>query len=323
MMNKLFGTIAIMALVLCVKAEDSTTNSRPMMSRALLHNTVRIETLKSDGGHVGTGFYFEFQDRVRTSSIPVIVTCWHVVSDSSAVRLYFALNASNNFSRVEDHFTLDLPPNLWIRHPDTNIDLAVMPLAPLMRSLKAQGKWLDYAPVSDDLIASSESLREDGVFQEVKFIGYPIGIWDSKNNLPIVRRGMTATDPTIDYNGRTEFLIDAAVFPGSSGSPVYVASEGGGIRGNGLFTGSRLEFLGILYAVHQYTSEGKIEIVTIPTAFDAKVRTQIPANLGLVIKAGQLNSFKTLFDEIVRKQEEMEKTAMQKAATAPEAHKQN
>lgn len=323
MMNKLFGTITIVVLALCVKAEDSTTNSRPMMSRALLHNTVRIETLKSDGAHVGTGFFFEFQDRVRTSSIPVIVTCWHVVSNSSAVRLYFALNDSNNFSRVEDHFTLDLSPNLWIRHPDTNIDLAVMPLAPLMRSLKAQGKWLDYAPVGDDLIASSKSLQEDGVFQEVKFIGYPIGIWDSKNNLPIVRRGMTATDPTIDYNGRTEFLIDAAVFPGSSGSPVYVASEGGGIRGNGLFAGSRLEFLGILYAVHQYTSEGKIEIVTIPTAFDAKVRTQIPANLGLVIKAGQLNSFKTLFDEIVRKQEEMEKNAMQKPATAPEAHKLN
>lgn len=57
-------------------------------------------------------------------------------------------------------------------------------------------------------------------------IGYPNGLWDSQNNLPIIRRGITATSVKKDYNGKKEFLIDAAVFPGSSGSPVFIFNEG-------------------------------------------------------------------------------------------------
>jgi hypothetical protein len=36
------------------------------------------------------------------------------------------------------------------------------------------------------------------------------------------RRGMTATPPQLDYCGRPTFLIDASVFGGSSGSPVFL-----------------------------------------------------------------------------------------------------
>jgi len=43
-------------------------------------------------------------------------------------------------------------------------------------------------------------------------IGYPSGLWDTKNNLPIVRKGITATTPYFDYNGKREFLVDIAAF---------------------------------------------------------------------------------------------------------------
>ena len=125
---------------------------------------------------------------------------------------------------------------------------------------------------------------------------YPIGLWDEKNNLPIVRRGMTATDPVIDYNGRQEFLIDAAVFPGSSGSPVYIADDNGQFVGS-VFVGPRVKLLGILYAVHEYTSNEKIEIIPIPTAFDLRGKEHIPAGIGVVIKADKLQDFKTLLED--------------------------
>lgn len=283
-----------------------------MMSRTLLRNTVRIEVVKSDGTvNVGTGFFYAFEDKNRTSSIPVIVTCWHVVSDGATGALFFALASTNWPARTQDHFTIALPQfdKYWIRHPDTNVDLAVMPLAPLIRLLKEQGKFLDVAPIGESLIPSDEELPKYGVFQEVKFIGYPIGIWDEKNNLPVVRRGMTATDPVIDYNGRTEFLVDAAVFPGSSGSPVFIANEGLNFFDGGLYSGSRVSFLGIMYGVYQYTSEGKAEIITIPTAFDIKTKTAIPANLGIVVKAKRLADFKGVFDQIERTLQEMTKKA--------------
>jgi hypothetical protein len=276
----------------------------PLMSRALLHNTVRIETVRRDGGHVGTGFFYTFENEGTRGVIPAIVTCWHLVSDSTFGKLYFALGTTNALTRSEDHFTAEVPQfgRFWIRHPDTNIDLAVMPLAPIVRVLEKEGKQLDVAPISASLIPSEAELPKYGVFQEVKFIGYPIGIWDEKNNLPIVRRGMTATDPSVDYNGRAEFLVDAAVFPGSSGSPVFIANESVGPGSPMQY--SWIKFLGILYAVHEYTSEGGVEIVKIPTAFDFKAKTRIPANLGLVVKANRLRDFLTVFDQIIRSAEQ-------------------
>jgi hypothetical protein len=56
---------------------------------------------------------------------------------------------------------------------------------------------------------------------DVYIVGYPSGQLDHVHNLPIVRRGCLATLPEVDFEGRPEFLVDAGVFPGSSGSPVF------------------------------------------------------------------------------------------------------
>ena len=53
-------------------------------------------------------------------------------------------------------------------------------------------------------------MSELSAIEEIIMIGYPVGIWDSANNMPIVRKGITATRPDIDYEGRKEFMIDAA-----------------------------------------------------------------------------------------------------------------
>jgi hypothetical protein len=57
-------------------------------------------------------------------------------------------------------------------------------------------------------------------------IGYPKGFWDRVNNLPVVRKGITATPIYIDYNGKKEFLLDIPIFSGSSGSPIVLFNEG-------------------------------------------------------------------------------------------------
>ena len=278
----------VLGFTLFARSEDS----HPLLSRQLLHNTVRIEALKNDGKvAIGTGFFYSFRDPKTTSTIPVLVSCWHVVSDCSSGILHFALGSSNKITRTQDHFTTTVQNFTagWIRHPETNVDLAVMPLAEVRRAFAKDGKKIDQISSDDSLIASQSDLEKIGAFQDVKFIGYPIGIWDQKNNLPIIRRGITATDPSIDYDGRREFLIDAAVFPGSSGSPVYIAEE------NVLTLGPRIRLLGILYAVKVYNSQGSVEIVTIPSAFDTRVTTAIPANLGIVIKSDCLRDFYSVF----------------------------
>jgi len=306
MKTKLIAILFLALLPMLSKSEDS----KPDLSHALLHSTVRIVAVKANGqASVGTGFFYSIRDFSGQSTngfIPLIVTCKHVIADSVMVRLDCALGTSNTLARSENHFPVVVPSTMWIGDPDTNVDLTVLPIASLLENLEKQGKVLDCAPLDNKLIPSTNELKGLIAFQEKYLIGYPIGISDEANNLPIMRRGITATDPSVDYDGRKEFMIDAAVFPGSSGSPVLTAEEGvissGGMLG---FGGSRVRLLGILYGGPEFSADGKVEIKTIPTAFDASAKTTIPMNLGLVIKAARLDDFQSVFEEILKKQSQV------------------
>src|SRR5262245_14341090 len=99
-MKTLFALGLSLALNSCLGSEERI----PLLSRALLHNTVRLETEKSDGTiHTGTGFFYVFQGLYKTSSCPVIVTCWHLVDGSTNGRIYFAQGSSNVWLRAKDH----------------------------------------------------------------------------------------------------------------------------------------------------------------------------------------------------------------------------
>jgi hypothetical protein len=130
-------------------------------------------------------------------------------------------------------------------------------------------------------------------------IGYPNGIWDAVNNMPIIRRGSTATHPNLDYEGRPEFMIDAACFPGSSGSPVFLFNTGGyAVRGGGLAIGTRIKLLGVLYAGPQHTATGEIKIVAVPTLQQPIAVSRIPNNLGMIIKSARLRDFEPILKSL-------------------------
>jgi len=122
-------------------------------------------------------------------------------------------------------------------------------------------------------------------------VGYPIGLWDENNNLPIFRRGVTATHPSIDFKGKKEFLIDVAAFPGSSGSPILLLNESGiyhDKKQKANVVGQRIVFLGVLYAGPQMTAEGEIVVRDIPTHRQIFAQVPLMINLGCVIKAGEV-----------------------------------
>lgn len=138
-------------------------------------------------------------------------------------------------------------------------------------------------------------LRDLSALEDIVMIGYPNGIWDSVNNMPVIRRGITATHPKLDYEGRPEFMIDAACFPGSSGSPVVLYNAGTYATRDEIHLGSRVKLLGVLYAGPQHTAAGELQVVTVPTQQKLVAFSRIPNNLGLVIKATKLEAFRTLF----------------------------
>ena len=195
----------------------------------LAHSTVRIECDIAVGGvSTGTGFFYSL-NRKGDEHVPVIVTNKHVVAGSTNGRFLLTLQSADGGPDIGAYksFQLDGFQQRWVPHPDSNVDLCVMPIAPLLRDALATNTKFFFATLDKSLIPTSEEIGDMLGLENVMMVGYPNGLWDKTNNLPIFRKGVIATDYKRDWNGRKEFLIDAACFPGSSGSPVILFDVGG------------------------------------------------------------------------------------------------
>lgn len=275
-------------------------------SEQLAHSTVRIECLLTNGQTgTGTGFFFRFAEKEGVH-VPAIVTNKHVIAGARKGKFLMTLAdaGGNPIHQMHHEFLFDNFEQMWMPHPDKNTDLCAMPIAPLLEAAKKEEKNLFFISLDNSLIPSKAELDDMVLMEEITMVGYPNGLWDKVNNMPIFRRGITATHPNLDWNGKQEFLIDAACFPGSSGSPVFLYNQVGyATKSGGMTIGpGRLKLLGILYAGPQHTVSGEVKIITIPTQNVPIAISSIPNNLGIVIKATKLNAFDDFFKKAFEQQ---------------------
>jgi len=267
----------------------------------LAHSTVRLEIMSSDGEiSTGTGFFYRLAEN-GGNHIPVIVTNKHVVEGGIKGKFRLTHQTEDEDPDRNNHLTVEVNSfeKLWIPHPDGVTDLCVIPIGPLLNAALRQNKKFYFAAFSKTQIPTNEELEDLLGLEKIVMVGYPNGIWDEKNNFPVFRQGVTASHPLHDWNGKQEFLIDAACFPGSSGSPVMLFDIGGYTSKKGVFPGPhRIKLLGILYAGPQYTVSGEIKIIPVPTQQKPVVISNIPNNLGIVIKSSKLLDFESTFDKV-------------------------
>ncbi|XQA79426.1 S1 family peptidase [Xanthomonas sacchari] len=261
-------------------------------SEQLAHSTVRIETSYLDGSAgTGTGFFFSFRGKESDQTIPAIVTNKHVVAGAPNGKIHLTLRNDENGPRVGKHLAvaIDQFGQGWVPHPDESVDLCVMPINPLLAHCDSLGRRFFFVSLDESLLPTQEELDDLTALEDILMIGYPNGIWDSANNMPILRRGVTATHPKLDYECRKDFVVDAACFPGSSGSPIFLFNTGTwSTRQGTIVGGSRIKLLGFLYAGPQHTASGEVRIINVPTQQRAVAFSTIPNNLGFVIKASRL-----------------------------------
>lgn len=258
--------------------------------------TVRLECRLGDGRtSTGTAFFFSFKVDDQ-KIIPLLVTNKHVIAGSTSGTFVLTLRGENGDPKIGSHepVSFDNFESLWINHPDKNVDLAVFPLGPLLNEAEKLGKKFFFAPLDESLIPSEEVIAGLSGIEDITMIGYPNGIWDQCNNMPIVRRGITATNPKHDYNGLPIFVIDCACFPGSSGSPVLVFNQGAYSDAGGgiVLGGGRVLLLGILFAGPQHVAEGEVKTIDVPLQQVSISMSRIPNNLGFVVKAQKIYDFK-------------------------------
>ncbi len=257
------------------------------IAEQLFFTTVRIDTITANGAQgSGTGFFFSH--KVGEEIFPFLVTNKHVVAGMREGALSF-LQRRDTLPTLGSGFRLRIDDwtQAWFGHPDPNIDIAICPFAPLEAHIKQQHNVdLFYRYVSSDMIPTLQQAAELDAVESVTFIGYPNGVWDSKNLLPVARRGTTASPIEVDFDGTPRFLIDASVFGGSSGSPVFILNHGSWASKDGsLVVGSRFHFVGVIAAVFYRTHLNQIIPVPIPTQVQPMAQQQEMIDLGIVFKA--------------------------------------
>ena len=267
--------------------------------------TTRIETEDINGNkYSGTGFFYNFN--IEDQTVPVIVTNKHVVKNMKKGMFRLTKTDADGLPTYTEHFTITYDTNfeqMWIFHPCADVDLCILPIYPILDAANKMGNRLFFRTLDNELIPTKEQLNSFDAIENITMIGYPNGLWDSINNMPIARRGITATPVYLNYEGKKEFIIDAACFPGSSGSPILLCDIGGYTdkQGNLKWGTSRVFLLGILYAGPQLTITGEIKVVTVPDIQQKPLSiSHIPNNLGYVIKSERITDFAPIIKPMLK-----------------------
>ncbi len=256
--------------------------------------TTRIEGQDAKGqSWSGTGFFFYLDMGSASDKImPLIITNKHVVENAVQLIIQFSkADAHGDPVYSVPYKVSKTDMSSIVFHPDPEVDLCGIPFLELVRMLQSLHGNVFHKHFDNSQIPTQQQLEGLDAVEEIMMIGYPNGLWDAKHNMPIFRKGITATPVWLDHNGKKEFMIDAACFPGSSGSPVVLCNSGQyhDKHGNTYFGSGRLYLLGLLYAGPQLTVTGEIKVVTIPEAHVVPHSvSHIPNNLGYVIRSERI-----------------------------------
>ncbi len=298
---KLFGIIIVLLFI--VSIQRVKCQNLPI-SELLVNSTIRIEChgdtvingQQIPFTSVGSGFFFQFA--IGKDTVLCIVTNFHVIKGAKTGVLRFteSINNKPNYGHI---ITKTITPfSSWIKHPSQ--DLAILPITPIINEIRGVGKLPYMVSFEESNLLNTQQLNELTAIEDVLMIGYPVGFWDSTNNLPVVRKGLTATPIYLNYEGRPHFLLDISIYPGSSGSPIVLYNQGSyGTRQGGLIVGSRLNLIGI-----------NVQSVNAPVTGEVNLNnnqhilttTSIPINVAVVIKATELLAFKPILLHIINNQ---------------------
>jgi hypothetical protein len=273
---------------------------------SLPYTVVRIragDSKNSDITHYGTGFFFG--KSFDGENHQFIVSNKHVLCNKNWIEVDFAM-ADTDGKRIIG------PPHVFrfekgqlpiFVHENIDVDLACIPLAPI-------GKY--YADIKQNISLVSfnntniPDLHASHILDATTTIlmpGFPNGIMDTRNNFPIIRRGILSTPYNINYLGKPDFVADIGAFGGSSGSPILGVFENMFREPNGSYTliqEPKTYLIGVLHSGPTLSLNGEIVTQPIPTS-GVNIKLNIMMHLAYCVKS-------TLVEKMVEKIISMNKT---------------
>lgn len=244
-----------LVLLLPVVSPGQAKNKLGMLEY-LVNATVKIQTVDSviskDGkeiayGGYSTGFFFLLD--TRKGKVPSIITTRTAVQSAQSLSFFFleADTAGLPLYGKQRQITIarkDLP---ILFHPEENVDLALIPINPVLDGLVRQKIRISYHSLDESIIPSDSVMNTLNVTEDLMMIGHPSGIRPEFNGVPFIKKGVSATPIFLDYQQQKEFLADIPLFDGAAGAPVILYQINYNDRYDRRTIAQRLFLVGINY----------------------------------------------------------------------------
>jgi len=213
------------------------------MNEAFLYSTVLISyDVSNKSSSSGTGFLV-FKEVENDKGHVFLITNKHVIppeGTKKSISVRVNIKTDSHQPKVK---LVEIPvvgvdkiflPYVKV-HSNKDTDVAAINITDFVNQQNIRGTWLPQTifGTKDKLIAENITIGD-----EIFLLGYPQAIFDPRNVFPILRQGTIATVPQEGYAFNDEirkkyslpakidgFLIDANVFPGSSGSLVILKQQ--------------------------------------------------------------------------------------------------
>ena len=193
-----------------------------LLSPAFLNSVVAIGTKTGDDPEtnwIGTGFIYGVEETGSGDNIrPFLVTNQHVVADEDLIVI--KVNRTDDLPAEEFEVNLYEEPHLITTHPD-GLDIAALPLPGEILNDRIMATHPITRAVSLSVAEAGEvGVSEgDGIFA----IGFPLGLVGYEDqHFPIVKQGCIARIQDWLSGRSRNILIDANIFPGNSGGPIFL-----------------------------------------------------------------------------------------------------
>jgi len=222
--------------------------------------TTLVYATTPDGSVQGSAFFYQRRGVIEPSATPGLV--WQQIENAWIVtNRHVVLPKVDGQETVPDSFTVQLrvqtetglawDPLVLSReqlldrarfHRDASVDVAAVRVLDLIGERMGSGpKYLSWHSVSKEQFAGQNNISMQ-VSDNVIVAGYPNGFYDEVNLFPVVKSGIVASRWGANFQGKRCFLIDAKLFPGSSGSIVLSKPADILVHGGRVLSASEKQF---------------------------------------------------------------------------------
>jgi hypothetical protein len=174
---------------------------------------------------MGTGFVVACRDaRARGGVSPVVVTSVHVLATVGRGPLMLGARVPDERGEPQVAVLQFQPPRgrerFYVRHPHQDLAAFALQVPDEFSDLVSVQSFLD-----ESALGSRAGALRAGA--EVSFLGFPEVLPGTAGAFPILRTGHVASYPLGTAAADGLFVVNADVYPGDSGAPVFASGRGG------------------------------------------------------------------------------------------------